>query len=424
MAKRKIFYGWWIVLACAVLNFFAGGVFVYGFTMFFNPIRETFGWTAAVTSLAFAFKGVEQGVMSPIAGFLVDKFGPRKLMLLGWTISGLGFLWISRIGSLWAFYASFVVIAFGMSLASFVSVNTAIANWFVKKRSRAMTFAYIGYGASGALAPLLELGISQLGWRTTLTIVAIASFVICVPLSLLIRHKPSQYGLLPDGEAKVMNQPEIAANSHSSGKTLKQESGSREFTAQAALKTPAFWLLSLVLLAQSLGYSAISVHTMPFLETVKIPAAVAASVVTGITLCSLIGRLGFGFLGDFVDKRRLIAASLALQAVGTLIFSYIGAGAIWLIIPFLLTYAPGFGGIMPVRPALQADFFGIRSYGTIMGLMSVVSVIAGIVSPVFAGWILDTTGSYQLAWWIFALLTVPGIPLVLLAKPPKVKQIS
>jgi MFS family permease len=163
---------------------------------------------------------------------------------------------------------------------------------------------------------------------------------------------------------------------------------------------------------------------VPFLESVKIPTAVAASVVTGITLCSLIGRLGFGFLGDFVDKRRLIAASLALQAVGTLIFSYIGASAILLIILFLLTYAPGFGGITPVRPALQADFFGIRSYGTIMGLMSVVSVIAGIVSPVFAGWILDTTGSYQLAWWIFALLTVPGIPLVLLAKPPKVKQVS
>lgn len=411
--RRKIFYGWWIVLASAIMHFIGGGTFYYGFTVFFNPIRNAFGWTAAATSIAFTLQRLESGILGPVAGFLVDKLGPRKLMLGGWTITGLGFLLMSRIDSPWEFYGTFLVIATGMSFASGLVSNTAIANWFTRKRSRALAVTFIGPGASGLLAPLLAFAILQVGWREVLAYVGIALWVIGIPLSLLMRHKPSQYGYLPDGDSTASL--DKSAAKAGSGATAA------EFSAREALKTRAFWMLAFVSFFQQVGTSAVMVHIVPYLESVGVPTTIAALSVTGMTVFSLIGRLGFGLLGDFTNKRYLIATALALQTIGLFIFSLIGVDRMWLLLVFLLTFGPGYGGPIPVRPALQADYFGTRSFGTIMGLIAVVAMLGGLASPVLAGWMFDTLGSYHLAWQLFALATLPAIPLMLLAKPPKAK---
>ena len=125
-----------------------------------------------------------------------------------------------------------------------------------------------------------------------------------------------------------------------------------------------------------------------------------------------------------VNRRYLIAIALALQIIGLFIFSFVGLEKLWLIVPFLLFYAPGYGGAIPLRPALQADYFGTRSFGTIMGLTATLQMLGGLASPVVAGWVFDVTGSYRLVWRLFALITIPGISLILLAKPPRAKQES
>jgi len=423
--RSRVFYGWWIAVASTILHFFAGGILVYGFTVFFNPIRNTFGWTATVTSVAFTLQRLESGFLEIVAGYLVDRVGPRKLMFTGWTIVGLGFILMSRINSLWAFYGSFLIIAIGMSFGAFVVIYSTVAHWFIKKRSRAMTLVATGFGASGILVPLLALSVSHFGWRDTLTFVGIGSWIIGVPLSLLMRHKPSEYGYLPDGEPRTsIYKATNAPNLHSSRKTAEQDSSSSTIglTAKAAVRTSTFWLLSFVFFFQHMGSSAVMVHIVPYLESVEIPTAIAASAVTGMTLCSLIGRLGFGFLGDFTNKRYLIAIGITLQTIGIFIFSLIDINRIWLIVPFLLTYAPGFGATIPLRPALQADYFGIKNFGTIMGLMMFVSMLGGLASPIVAGWFFDSMESYRLAWRLFALLMVPAIPLMLLVKPPRRKE--
>ena len=423
--KITIFYGWWMVLAHAALNLFAGGTFVYGFTTFFNPIRNTFGWTAAVTSVAFTLRGLETGLLSPIAGYLVDRVGTRKLMLPGWGIAGLGFILMSRMDSLWTFYGTFLILAMGMSFAHFVVPNTATANWFIKKRSRAMTFVYLGMGASGTLVPLLALSIVQFGWRETLTFVGIAAWAICLPLSLVIRHRPEQYGYLPDGESRETTDESISRPSfRSSNEVAGQDSEflADDFTTREAIKTRAFWLLGSIFFLQHVGASAVMVHIIPYLESVNVPTQLAAMVVAGVTVCSLIGRLGFGILGDFTSKRYLMAAALAFQIIGIFVLSFAGADKVGLLVLFLLTYAPGFGGTIPLRLAMQADYFGRKNYGTIAGLMEALGTAGGLASPVIAGWIFDVTGSYHLAWQIFALATVPAIPLMLLAKPPEASK--
>jgi len=418
--KMRVFYGWWMVVAATILNFFAGGTFVYGFTVLFNPIRNTFGWSAAVTSVAFTLQRFESGLLEAVAGFLVDKVGPRKLMLCGWSVVGLGFLLMSRANSLWAFYGSFLLIAMGMSFAVFVVVLAAIASWFTKKRSRAITLVTIGFGVSGFLVPLLASAVSELGWRETLAITGVGLWVISIPLSSVMRHKPSQYGYLPDGESPAAaNESVDVPDFHSSNEMAERGSGSLavDFTVREALKTRAFWLLTGASFFQFAGVSALMVHIVPSLESAGVPAKIAATVVPGVTICSLIGRLGFGFLGDFANKRYLIAIGITLQAIGIFVFSFISADRMWLRWLFWLTYAPGFGATIPLRPALQADYFGTKNYGTIMGLMMLAGILGGF-SPIVAGWMFDALGSYDLAWQMFALVTLPAIPLILLAKPP------
>lgn len=414
--RTKIFYGWWIVGASFILSFFTGGTFLYGFTTFFNPIRKEFGWSAAVTSVAFVLQRLEYGFMGPIAGILVDRVGPRKLMILGWLMIGLGFFSMSRIDSLWAFYLTFLIIATGMSFGEYLVINTTIAHWFRRLRSRALTVVFVGFGTCGVIAPFLALSINKFGWRHSLAMVGIVMWFIGIPLSTIMRHKPSQYGLLPDGDTE-----EVIRKSRDSDTDLSSALPSMEFTVNEAVRTRTFWLLAVAYLFQNLIFSSVLVHVVPYLESVSFPSTTAATVVTGITVLSLVGRIGFGILGDFFPKRYLIALAIVMQVAGVLIFSFIDFERSWLVILFLLIFAPGYGGPMPLKPGLQADYFGTRRYGTIMGLMSAVSMPAGLTSPVFAGWVFDVTGSYRLAWQIIALMTLPAVFLMLLATPPKPK---
>jgi MFS family permease len=400
-----------MVAAATMLNVVAGGAFIYGFTVFFNPIRSTFGWGAAVTAVAFTLQRLEAGLLEALAGVLVDKIGPRKLMLFGWSVVGLGFLLMSRVDSLWAFYGAFLLIATGLSFAAFIVIFTAVANWFDRRRSRAMAFVVTGFGISGLLVPLLSMAVDRFGWRETLVVVGVLLWLVCLPLSSMMRRRPEDYGYQPDGDdpSQVPSADDLPS----------QPAPGVDFTVRAALRTRAFWMLGAASFFQFMGASAIMVHIVPFLESVEMPRTLAATVVTGLTLCSLIGRLGFGFLGDYANKRYLIAAGIALQTSGIFIFSFVEADRTWPIILFLLTYAPGFGATMPLRPALQADYFGRAHFGTIMGVLALVSMIGGLASPIVAGWVFDITGRYHVAWQLFALLSLPAVPLMLLAKPPR-----
>jgi sugar phosphate permease len=403
--RRAPFYGWWIAASAAALRFLSGGFFYYGFSVFFNPIRDTFGWSAADTSVAFTLRGFETGLFSPVVGAMADRIAPRKMMVAGWAIIGMGFILMSRINSLWAFYGSFVFVALGSSLGTGLVMNTTIARWFAKKRSRALAIGFIGPGASGLLAPVLAYSLGQAGWRQTLLFIGLASLMIGIPLSLLFRDRPQNYGYLPDGESSNTNVEE--SPSPVSGLTAKE-----------AVRTRSFWMISTAQLFQQMGASAVSVHIVPYLESVGVSTTVAALSVTGMTACSLAGRLGFGIFGDYANKRRLIAMSIGLQAVGLVFFAFITRDNLWLLIVFLLAYGPGFGGPIPLWPGLQADFFGTKSFGTIMGLLTLVSVIGGLASPVVAGWIFDATGEYRLAWVLSVIVTLPAIPLILLNRPP------
>ncbi len=178
-----IFYGWWIVSACFLIAFYFGGI-VYGFTAFFEPIAEEFGWSYTQVSIAFSLRGLEMGILAPLMGFLVDRFGPRKVVFSGVIITGFGLILITVINSLVMFYIAFILFALGGSGCASTVLMTTVAQWFRRNVGKAMGIVVCGFGAGGILIPLIVWVIDLYGWRTALIILGLGMWALGIPLSL------------------------------------------------------------------------------------------------------------------------------------------------------------------------------------------------------------------------------------------------
>ncbi|MFC1944256.1 MFS transporter [Chloroflexota bacterium] len=405
----KVFYGWWIVLACAVINLYGGGAFYYGFSVFFKEIKEAFGWTALVVSLAPSLRSLESGIAAPIMGALTDRLGARKLIFAGVLVTGLGFILLSRINSLATFYGAFMVLTIGFSASSPAVMMTTVAHWFRRRVGLAMGIMMSGVGASGLVLLMVHWLIESYQWRTTLVVLGVMMLAIGLPLSLVVRHRPEPYGYLPDGEIK----PPLPEDSP------RPPDEGEGYGARQALGSRTFWLLSLVLAIQAMVLSAVALHIVYYLdEDVGLGAGTAVTVAAFMPLLSILGRLGFGWMGDSFDKRNVLAIAFILQVVGLLIFCY--AQSLGYLALFLIAFAPAYGGAIVLRPAIQREYFGTRAFGAIQGWMMAALTVGGIAGPALAGWIYDSRGSYYLAWLAFAVAMAAVVPLLMMIKPPPI----
>ncbi|MBI4202961.1 MAG: MFS transporter [Chloroflexi bacterium] len=411
--KKGIFYGWYIVIGAFILNIWNGSVWIYGFTAFFNPIRTQFNWTYTQTSLAFSFQRLETGLAAPVIGFMVDRLGPRKLMLIGLPIIAIGNILLSTISDLGMFYAAFMVIAIGQSMGSFAITTVAVNNWFRRRRGLAFSIIAVGIGLSGIGVPLVVMLLDWGGWRTALLIIGIGWLVVGLPVASLMRQRPEQYGYLPDGDSPGdAAQPAKAAERV----PIRQE---YNFTWREAIRTRAFYFAGLIGSTQAVVMGAVFVHEIPYLESIGFATGTAAFILSAMTLSSLIGRVGLGALTDWVEPHFVYMMLFALEGVGLLAYSYMSPGNLFLIILFLSTFPIGYGASTPVRPSLLGNYFGRRSFGAIQGLQALITMWPGMVAPLFAGWMYDTVGSYQVAWLVFAVMAFASIPLAFLTTRPQ-----
>lgn len=413
-SRTGLFFGWWVVFASAGIVFLTGGTFFYGFSALFNPIVREFGWSRAAVSFAFSLRTEVGGIAAPIVGFLVDRVGPRRLMVFGVIIVALGFFLLSRTQTLWTFYGSIVVIAIGMSAAAGPVSMVAVTYWFRRRRGRALAFLAMGTGSSGIMVIVLAWLISAFDWRTALVIIAVVQLAVCIPLALSIRDRPEDIGLHPDGDTPDPGGDEKAAVAPG----FAQHEG---LTVRQALRSSAFWRLAMALSLGNLGTMAIIVHQIPFFTgSVGLSTGAAAASVTGMTLVSVGGRFGFGYVSDFIDKRFVMAGAYALLALAVLLFAAIRQP--WHIFLVLPLFGLGWGGIIPVRPALQAELFGLRAFGAIQGLVFTIATLGGLIGPVFAGWMYDQTESYRLAFVILAAVAFLATPMLATLRRPVLPQ--
>jgi sugar phosphate permease len=403
--RPKVFYGWWIVTACTMLMFYVPGIVNQGFTAIFQPIAEDFGWSYAQVSIGASLRGLEVGLLAPLIGFLVDRWGSRRLVFGGVIIVALGLFSLSRVHSLGAFYWSFVLIAIGMSACVGTALLPTVTNWFRKRVGLAIGALGAGAGFGGFLVPVVTFLVDKYDWRTALSILSLSVLIVGLPLSLLIRHKPEKYGYLPDGALEI--HPDVKIES-----AVAKNSSVPIITAKQVLKTRIFWQLGLASSFISIVTGAVMTHIMPYLSSVGISRTYSSTLVLIIALISVGGRLGSGWLGDRLNTKQVYIFFLILMTLGTVSFAYIIPGRLWALALFVIFYALGSAGNMTLRPVLLRKYFHSGKFGTILGIADAMMMLGQIGVPL-AGWVYDTWGSYQGIWLVYAGVIIVGIILLI-----------
>ncbi len=407
--QRRIFYGWFIVSAGAALNVFQSALLGQAYGSYVVLLREEFGWSKTMLSAASSLREAESGIMGPVQGSLLDRFGPRKVARVGCITMGIGFMLFSQVQAPWQFYGAFLVMSIGGSLMGYMTITFAAVHWFEAKRSTAIAMTSSGFAIGGILVPITTFALENAGWRAT----ALASgiIIICVglPLVQLFRHHPHEMGLLPDGARHEDETDETRA--------ARAAQDAADFTLGEAVRTGAFWWISLGHASALVIVSSMSVHLVSHLtQSQGYSLGEAARVVTLMTSLFLVGTISGGFVGDRVSKRKLLVTCMGMHATGLLMLSH--ATNLPMILGFTLLHGLAWGWRGPQMAAIRADYFGRTAFGKILGVSNMVIILGSISGPVLAGIMYDRTGDYRVGFDILAAVAASGSIFFILARRP------
>jgi MFS family permease len=402
----KIFYGWRMVAAGSGIQFLQAALLHQSFGAYFALLAEEFGWSKTSLSGAAALQPMEAAVLGPVLGWVVDRFGPQGMIRIGIVTFGIGFIILSQIDTLMGFYGAFLVIALGSSLCGFFPVNVAIIQWFEKFRARALSTLYLGMALGGIVVPVVAWWMQSYGWRATALASGLLAILVGWPLAQVFRRRPEDYGWTVDGVPPVAvepGQPEAGAQ--------------RDYSAREALRTSAFWLLSIGHAFALLIVFAVNVHAITHMkEGLGYTVAQAAVVITLMTVSQLGGVLLGWAIGDRFQKRYIAAVCMLMHAAGLLMLTYAAGPA--MLAGFAVLHGGAWGLRGPFMQAIRADYFGRSSIGMILGLSSIIVVLGQIGGPMVAGVLADMTGNYRAGFTVLAMLAGMGSLFFMLAKKP------
>jgi MFS family permease len=410
----KLFYGWWVLILGALINGIGGGIIYHSFTVFFLPVKRDLVVSSAAISILYGAARLEGGIDGPIYGYLIDRLGPRKMILAGASLAGVGFIVLSMVQSFLAFFLIYLfMISIGMNAGFFHPVSTAVNRWFIRKRGIAFSVVSASGSFGGMImAPFLSYIILTHGWRNGALVAGIFILAIAIPAGIRIKTSPEAMGLHPDGQSPEENG---APKNHS----LTQPPMDVHFSVREALRTFQFWMLMTAISLRILVTMAVNTHFVPLLVWRGMSEAASAYLVSLSAFCSVPVALALGWLGDRWDKAKLSGFCLLPTIVAMLGLIFFQGDAILYFFPvaFSITYATA-----PLNWALIGDFFGRRSYATLRGIMGFGYGTATFISPLYAGWIFDRTNSYNITLWSFsAVLVIGTLIFVTLRRPTPVR---
>ncbi|SVC19992.1 uncharacterized protein METZ01_LOCUS272846, partial [marine metagenome] len=367
--------------------------------------------SSASTSLIFSLSRAEGAVEGPIAGYLIDKFGPRIMLTIGAIIVAIGYILLSQVNSfLWflTIYLGIISLAFNAAFSG--STMAVVNNWFIRRKGLAMAVSIAAYSLGGSIiAPLLAFGIHHLGWRTTMALSGIMLAAVVVPFAQLLRSSPEALGLNPDGDS-----PRI--KSELDNVELEPLPSSVDFTVSEALRTKSYWLLAIGTMLRTGTLGTLIVHFVPIMVW-KGNSEQSAAVMLGImAFLSIPMRIGIGWLGDRWSRSKMLAAGMALGAFSLMILQTANSLIqVWLFISVFSVVE----GLSALNWALVGDYFGRKRFATLRGILSLVYSWGMIVMPIVAGAIFDRTSSYNNVIWIFIGMYICGTVLFLVIQRPR-----
>ena len=414
----QIFYGWHMIGLVSAIRIVGGGLHQFGFTVFFLPISQDLNISRAATSLAFSLSRAQGAIEAPLVGYLIDKYGPRPIIVTAVFLAGVGYILLSWVTS----YTGFMVVYLGVIclafIAGFVHSPMVVANsWFIRHRARAMTVVSAAVPIGGALiSPLLAIGVASVGWRWAAFASGCIFLLVCLPLSFQLKRSPESMGLLPDGDVAR----EISPSDPAPDATINKNT-TADFTSREAMKTWVFWLLVISMTARVTCYSTATVHFIPLMVWKGLSEGAAATLLGAFASINLLAHFLLGWIADRVNKPKLLAACHFLPALA-LPPLFVDSGY-WQLLLFTITFT-FLDASFPIIWATVGDFFGRRHFATIRGMMSFFYMWGSFAGPVMAGAIYDRTQSYEMVLWILLVLLAFATLLVLFLIRPWTKRMT
>ena len=398
--KKRIaglYYGWRMIGIVTALRILGGGLHQYGFTVFFLPLTQDLGLTRASTSLAFSLARAEGSLAAPLVGYLLDRYGPKPLMLAATALAGIGYILFAFVHS----YTMFLIVYLGViSLAftaGFVHAPTVVANsWFIQLRARAMTVVSAAVPVGGALiTPLLALAVRTFGWRPAAFLAGVLFLVAGVPCCLGIKRSPESIGMQPDGLPLLSeDSPSGSSEKNTSNKIDPQ------ISAREAFRSPIFWNLICAMTCRSVAFTTVTTHFIPMMVWKGLNQTEASVLLAGFAILNLPIHFLLGWIADYVNPPKLVPVCLFLGVVA--VIPMLLSDSLWALWFFAGLYTV-LDASIPVFWAAVGDFFGRKSFGTIRGNMNLFYTWGSVLGPVLAGYVYDRTQSYEL---VFSGITI------------------
>ena len=434
MAKR--FLGWRMVTVAFFVDFVAVGFFFYSYGVFFKAIAEEFGDSRLGVALGLTATNAVGALVAPMVGRALDKYPLRNIIGLGATSMALGFCLLSMVQNQWQFYLVIgVFIGFGASSMGQLATSKLVTNWFDRRRSTALGIAATGVSLSGVFMPAISAElIESFGWRNGFLLYGLFTAFIIVPLVLrFVISRPEDVGLRPDGAlvpAYVTQAPVASAK-----QSMPTESSTAQATSQEKtnLPNPArlnmhqvvreqnFWVIAIGFALVFCCMSATLTHMVPRVTDLGHPLARASLVMSLCAGFGVIGKLSFGWLGDRLAVRINMWMIVFVQFIGQLIMFL--NHELWIFAIGAALFGLGVGGVVPMQSTTVAKSFGRERFGAVLGLLRPAQFPITILGVPFAGWVFDTTGSYDLSFQVFLGLYAAAAVAFLFYKTPLTQRL-
>ena len=416
--SRHVYYGWWMAWAGALINC-VGAFYTQGFSVFFIPFREALGLSSAQTAFVLSAAKLQGGLEGPLAGWLIDRFGSHRMQTVGAAITGVGFillgLFVHDYLTLILAYLAVISVGFnmGFSQANLAAMNT----WFIRHRTLVMSMQTMGSRVGGfLLVPLISVVVLTWGWRTGAIVIGIIILAVAVPLSAVFRRSPESMGLRPDGDPPSDTADSKPANRPAHGHGGRVISGSQgDFEVKEAFHSPSYWILAFAVAMRSTVHTAVIVHLVPMMVTKGMSQQGGANMLGLLALFGAPLALSLGWLGDRVDKRRLLAFSMLMGTLGVLLLQFSQSTWQLYIVVGLVTFSESVGTL---AWSLLGEFFGRTRFATLRGTMTFIQGAANFIGPVYAGIVVDRTGNYDEALTVFAIASAICAMVYFLMRPP------
>lgn len=418
--RLPFFYGW-VIVAVTFVTMAIGVNARTSFSLLFPPILAEFGWDRGVTAGAFSFGFLVSAIMSPLMGKLMDRGGPRSVMELGTVLMGAGLLLAPLTSQPWHLYLTIgVLVGAGSICLGYSGQSLFLPNWFSRKRGLAIGLAFAGVGiGSVTLLPWVEQMIEQTGWRTACTAVGILVLVVLVPINLLLRKRPQDMGLAPDGDSAAH------AASNAVSNIIDPTWAAIDWTLGRAMRTARFWWLALGLFGGLYGWYAVQVHQTKYLLDLGFTPGTAAWALGLVSLFGVPSQIVLGHLSDRIGREWIwtvsgtgfaicFAALIALEYAPSLALVYV-----MVISQGLLGY-----GVTSVMGAVVLEIFQGEHFGSIFGTLTLAGLAGGAAGPLVTGVLHDRLGTYTLAFALGIVICLVATFAVWMAAPRKVRAVA